>query len=439
MKRAASQTAAVNAEYSPIASLTAFTSLQTPTHHTASATTSTMTHYVAPALCAAVFGGWIYGYNLGITSGLTTSLISHTYFPEADPTTQSLYQGVLTSSILMGGMLGSFGGAAISDASGRQTALLLTGVIDLCAAVLQSLWTFSFLGLVLTRTMLGLAVGMAGVCVPQYVSEVTHGSKYSGKFGVCFQIAICATILLAQGLNLAFNPDGSDEIANWVWQVQLALGAIPGAILALLCMLQIIPESPMYAGKLDESEVQQRQQLTNGSDSDSSEWDIQNTSGHNSAAASPTARGTAHYVRVDANSNEQPQDSSRDQKTGWKQMMSRGGMQHMGVALILAAASQLTGINIIILYAPSIFSEAAPSVNPLLLTLVCVGVWNLLSVFLSFALVDKLGRKVLMLGALSAMFAAEVLMGLAYSAFSDQKSALAIAAIIIFVGAYETG
>lgn len=77
--------------------------------------------------------------------------------------------------------------------------------------------------------------------------------------------------------------------------------------------------------------------------------------------------------------------------------------------------------------------------NPLVLTFALVGTWNLLSVFISFALVDRLGRRPLMLGALFFMFLGAGLMSLAYEAMPDHKAAPAIIAMILFIGAFECG
>lgn len=77
--------------------------------------------------------------------------------------------------------------------------------------------------------------------------------------------------------------------------------------------------------------------------------------------------------------------------------------------------------------------------NPLVLTIAVVGVWNLLSVFISFALVDRLGRRTLMLSALALMAAGTGLMALAYAAFPDHKAPAAITALLLFIGAFECG
>lgn len=77
--------------------------------------------------------------------------------------------------------------------------------------------------------------------------------------------------------------------------------------------------------------------------------------------------------------------------------------------------------------------------NPLVLTFAVVGTWNLLSVFISFGLVDRLGRRPLMLGALFFMFLGSGLMSLTYVAFADHKAVPAIFAMILFIGAFECG
>jgi len=126
------------------------------------------------------------------------------------------------------------------------------------------------------------------------------------------------------------------------------------------------------------------------------------------------------------------------QHGGWTELFSRKGAKSLFVAFVLAMAAQMTGINAIIFYAPNILKDADLS-NVLLVTILVVGVWNLLAVFISFALVDKLGRRPLMLGALIVMTIGTGILSLAYFAFPANKSAIAILSIILFIGAFECG
>jgi MFS family permease len=175
--------------------------------------------------------------------------------------------------------------------------------------------------------------------------------------------------------------------------VQFALGALPGLLLLLYSF--IVPESPKYsphtATKILLSESQ------GGPDS-----------------ASLGADGFFHS----------------------------SNLKWIAVGTILPAANQLTGINAVIFYAPLIFTQAGLAGNPLLWTFALVGTWNFLSVFVSFLLVDRLGRRPLILFALAMMATAALLFSLAsWDGVMEAKIAqpLQITAILSFILAFEIG
>lgn len=127
----------------------------------------------------------------------------------------------------------------------------------------------------------------------------------------------------------------------------------------------------------------------------------------------------------------------------WAALCSCKGMKYVIVAVGLAMAQQLTGINAIMFYGPLIFEAAGvPPEDKLLVTMAAIGTWNLISVFISFALVDRLGRRPLMLGALTAMCVATLVSGIAYTVpglSSSVRSGLLIAMTMVFIGGFETG
>ena len=127
----------------------------------------------------------------------------------------------------------------------------------------------------------------------------------------------------------------------------------------------------------------------------------------------------------------------------WKALCSCAGMKYVIIAVGLAMSQQLTGINAIMFYGPLIFEKAGvPSESLLLVTMAAIGTWNLVAVFISVALVDRLGRRPLMLSALAAMFVATLVSGIAYTVDginTTVESVLLIAMTMIFIGAFESG
>lgn len=261
-------------------------------------------------------------------------------------------------------------------------------------------------------------MGFATALCPWYVTDAVP-VNIRGSIGTIFQINICGFILVAELINYAFHPDASDtnmHESEWAWKLQFAFSALPGLFLFLVSF--IMHESPVYLESLGEHERLHHHPIDSSLETISADHGVLDAA---RASSSPAAPGGGSV-----------------RKLGYKELFSLPNMKWVVVGLILAGSSQLTGINAIIFYAPKIFTDAGMA-NPLVLTFAVVGSWNLLSVFISFALVDRLGRRPLMLGALAFMFLGAGLMSLAYEAFNAHKAVPAILAMILFIGAFECG
>jgi SP family arabinose:H+ symporter-like MFS transporter len=270
----------------------------------------------------------------------------------------------------------------------------------------------------------GLSVGLSAVLVPSFVNDSVDKSV-SGSIGTIFQINICAWILLAQIVNYVCHPGASKtdvHVDEWNWRLQLALSAVPGLMMLVLSF--IMHESPVYLQTLADKE-----RLLDGG------------SGGLSPVASAGLSDDTEFQNSAKLNNDGGVVAAADEKPkvlGMRDLFTRENIKYVAIALILSSSQQLTGINGIIFYAPGIF-KSADMANPLVLTFAVVGTWNLLSVFISFALVDRLGRRVLMLSALAVMAIGAGLMSLAYQAFDAHKGPIAIVALLLFVGAFECG
>jgi MFS family permease len=124
-------------------------------------------------------------------------------------------------------------------------------------------------------------------------------------------------------------------------------------------------------------------------------------------------------------------------KTGWQLLLSSEKWS-IFIAIILAASNQLTGINAIIFYAPYIFEDAGVS-NPLVMTLFVVGTWNMLTTFVSFALVERVGRRVLMIVSTFLMALAMFAIAGAYQYYPEHVATFAIPSLMVFILGFEAG
>ena len=347
--------------------------------------------------CAMVgaLGGTIFGYSTGIIGGLSTSLTCN-FFPDpsqslidSDPnvcgsstkagqltSAQSFYQGLLTAEILLGAFAGAFLGPFVANRYGRRIGCLTTGLVCIVTSIALALVT-SYWPLILVRTLQGIAVGFSSTVCPLYVSEMATPDK-KGRLGTVFQIFICGSILVAQIVNYALNQTSSITIPAWNWHLQLGLCALPGVLLVVLS--QLMPESHSFLAKASALTSAINPAAAAGGDDESPTT--------SAAAATPSAAGQ------------------------WGLLFSGSGLRWVGVAIILSIANQLTGINGIIFYAPSIFKTQFPDgADALVLTFTAVGGWNFLSVFLSFFLVDRFSRKSLLIVTLTLMTIGTLMLG----------------------------
>ena len=351
-------------------------------------------------------GGTIFGYSTGIIGGISTPLICQ-WFPtpeqlikNADGTTtnvcgssdaypltssQSFYQGLLTACILIGAFLGAFIGPWVANTYGRRMGCLVAGLVAVVTSVGLGL-VGSFWPVIAIRSLQGIAVGMSSTVCPLYVSEMASEDK-KGRLGTVFQIFICGSILVAELTSYAFNQNNDNLLPAWNWHIQFGLCLIPGAILMILS--RIMPESIAFK------------------------------------AASMS-------------SMHDEDDAVAGVGSQWGTLFSSVGLRWVAVGIILSVANQLTGINGIVFYAPQIFSKHFPK-DALVLTFTAVGTWNFLAVFISFVLVDRFPRKTLLIGTLTLMTIAALMLGFVDTVAPSVSAYVSVFAIMLFIGGFECG
>jgi MFS family permease len=317
-------------------------------------------------------------------------------------------------------MIGSMTGVFFAERFGRLNALRITGLLSLLLACALGFASTEFWPMSIIRAVLGIPIGFSNVLGPLYMSEVAPPEE-QGRLGTIFQISVCASILLAMGTNSLFETffDFGAAGSSWEWKLQFAMGGVPGLFLLVQsqCFLsespkwRAVPNSYMDvpAASPEGAEYEEDGRAYNTSD-DSSE------DGH--VTSPPPQRPRRGPPRTAA---------------GWAFLLSRAGVGNLGIAFILAAINQLTGINAVIFYSPDIFAAAGLQ-NTLLVTLLVVGLWNLVTVFISFALVERMGRRPLMLCALVVMTLGACALGLSYTL---DIHPLAICGIMLFIAGFE--
>lgn len=311
--------------------------------------------YIAAIVCS--FGGLLFGYDTGIISGALL-------FIRNDFALNSFLQGVVVSSLLVGAMVGAIVCGRLADVLGRRRLSLVAAVIFGFGAI-GAAFSPDYVVLIVFRLVLGLGVGLASVVVPLYISEISP-SQVRGSLTSLNQVMITAGILLAYVTAFALSP-----FQAWRWMLGLAI--VPAIL--LFGGMYAMPESPRWLvvkGRVDQArEVLGRSRSDQVADQEIQE--IQQT-------------------------QRRRERESRGQPTGWGALLQKWIRPALIAGVGLAAFQQFIGINTIIYYAPTTFSQIGFGNSAAVLAPIAIGVVNFLFTFVALRLIDRVGRKPLLLG-----------------------------------------
>lgn len=333
-----------------------------------SGSSASATRFVYVVATIAALGGLLFGYDIGIISGALL------FIQDAFPLTPFL-EGLVVSSILIGAMLGAGISGNLSDRLGRRKLILIAAIIFGGGALGMAL--SPTLGiLILFRIVTGLGVGASSVLVPTYISEISPTER-RGSLSSVFQLAITLGILLAYVVNFALSSFGA-------WRWMLGLAAVPAVI--LFVGMYLVPETPRYLIKNGYMESA-RSVLRRSRGREDIEGEVE---------------------EIQKVEQEEAQLAASELLSGWVRPM-------LVVGIGLAVLQQLVGINTIIYYAPTIINSTGVGVSVSILATVGVGIVNVLFTFVAIWLIDKIGRKKLLLFGLVGMMVASFLLGLGFA------------------------
>ena len=181
-------------------------------------------------------GGMLFGFDTGIISGASPLI-------ESEFSLNAAQTGFITSSVLIGSMIGALTIGGLSDKYGRKKLLIVSAILFLLGSGLSATAT-GFVWMVLARILLGLAVGAASALTPAYLAELAP-KEHRGSLSTLFQLMVTFGILLAYVSNLSFLNHNLLGFSDWRWMLGSAL--IPSALLLIGGIL--LPESPRYLVK----------------------------------------------------------------------------------------------------------------------------------------------------------------------------------------------
>lgn len=310
--------------------------------------------FVAFVSFTAALAGLLFGLDTGAISGALPFIVQDFIISPG-------LQGWVVSVLMFGAAVGAVGSAALSWHLGRKVSLFLAAGLFVAGSLLSAMAP-GVLSLLAGRVVLGLAIGVASFTAPLYLSEIAPGRVRGGLISM-YQLMITIGILGAFLSDTAFSYTGA-------WRWMLGVPVFPA--LALLCAVVFLPNSPRWLAMRrrhdDAREVLER------------------------LRESPAeAARELHDIR----------ESLAVPQEGWALFRRNGHFRRaVGLGVLLQIMQQLTGINVIMYYAPRIFELAGyASTAEQMWGTVLVGVTNVLATFIAIGLVDRWGRRpILLLG-----------------------------------------
>ncbi len=331
--------------------------------------------YVYLLASVAALGGLLFGYDTAVIAGAIG-------FMEERFDLDAIQKGWVASCALLGCVLGAAGAGVLSDALGRKKVLLLSAVLFTVSAIGAALPT-NVTQFVIARALGGLGIGMASMLSPLYIAEVAP-ARSRGRLVSLNQLAIVLGIVIVYFVNalIAKLGDNTWNVAmGWRWM--FASGVLPAGLFFVLLFL--VPESPRW--------------LTEHGRADEARAILERIGGREEAAAQM-----------------QEIELVLTKETGTLgQLFSPGLRVPLVIALVLAALQQITGINVVMYYAPEIFKTAGVKATEAIGDTVGVGIVNMLFTLVAIWTVDRLGRKPLLLIGSAGMGLFLVLLGAAFA------------------------
>ena len=317
-------------------------------------------------------GGFLFGFDTSVISGV----IEYISAPQVYNLNE-LSKGWTVSCIIVGCMLGCVIAGPLSNRYGRKKALILTAFVFLVSSLGCAL-AQHYTVFIVYRIIAGVAVGAASMLAPIYIAEISP-AQHRGKLVSLNLFAIFLGQSSAFYSNYFLREVGGDN--NWRWMV--AVMALPSFL--LFVFLFFVPESPRWLVEKQQSEL---------------------------ALNTLTRINGATAARLEL---EEIEECVRSEARGKIAELFRGGMfRLLIIGILLAVFQQITGINVVMYYAPSIFKSAGFGNESALFQTALMGMVNLTFAVVSMFFVDKMGRKPLMLIGSIGMSVAMTLLALTF-------------------------
>jgi SP family galactose:H+ symporter-like MFS transporter len=337
--------------------------------------------------------GLLFGYDEGVIAVASPTL-------EADYPMTALSSGFMTAAVPLGALVGAILAGRLTEHFGRRRVLMLAASLfavgALSAAMIEAVWM-----LILARLVLGLAIGVAAVVSPLYIAE-SAPLAIRGALVSTYQLAITFGIVVSYLTGLLITGPGT-------WRVMFALGAVPG--LLFLLGLTLLPESPRWL-------------VLRGRDRDA-------------AASLGRLRGGTDGVAAEIAEISRFTSAGRGSGAGLAALLQPAVFPALVVGVGLYFLQQLSGINAVIYYAPVIFNHAGfGDGETQVMATVGVGMVNFVVTILAMWLVDRWGRRPLLVAGFAGTAISLLLIAAAVLLPSVLPSWIVIVALLAYIASF---
>lgn len=364
---------------------------------TAARTSASPTTKMAMLVIAfAGLGGFLYGFDIGVISGALKFMGNELQFPDSDA-------GLIVASVLYGGAVATFFSGSMADRFGRRWSINVSSIVFIVGTLLVMV-AQDFYTVLAGRLIEGLGVGIITIVVPLYLAE-TLPTKLRGRGIALFQLCLTFGIVIGYAVNYALKAEGA-------WREMFGVALIP-AVVFLLGGLFVLPRSPRWLY----------------------------IRGHEDEARDVLAK-TQGDASVDPSLAEMKSVIAEERSRGkgsWRQLFQTGYSKAFLLALGVGVFTQLTGINVLLQFAAPLLN--ASGLHVAILGSVGIGVVNFVVTIIALLLVDKLGRRPLLIFGTAGIVLSMAFVGIVQAFFpaSTATGYATLAGLMAFVVFYAVG
>lgn len=377
-----------------------------------------LTGFLSYSILSAVLGMLQFGYNTGVINapqsnieGFMKDVYKARYSEDLPEELVKTLYSIVVSIFAIGGMVGGFSGGTMANRFGRKGGLLLNNVLGIIGGSLM--WcakvAYSYEMLICGRFVIGINCGLNTSLVPMYISEISP-LNLRGGLGTVNQLAVTVGLLLSQVL-------GIEQILGTTegWPLLLGLAVVPA--LAQLVLLPVCPESPRYLLITKQWEEEARRALRRLRASNQVEEDIEEMRAEERAQQSEASISMIELI------------------------CSPTLRAPLIIGIVMQLSQQLSGINAVFYYSTDLFESSGLTPESAKFATIGIGCIMVIMTLISIPLMDRMGRRTLLLYGLGGMFIFSIFITISFliKEMIDWMSYLSVVSTLCFVKFFAVG